>query len=306
VAGPARRRGGGGPGPVQWLALGGAVLVMMGLTFALGLLVGRQWARQSASAVVAAVAEPAKKPAAPGRRGGIAAETTAERAPEPTLTFYHTLTEPLDRAGAAPKGEPKAVSVKIPPVIPPAPRAAVPVVAAPPATAPRPPAAPPSLPPPPGKTTAARTPDRGSAGAISGPPHQTMDSAKASREVGQGAGAMSGPPHQTMDSAKASREAGQGAGAISGPPHETMDSAKDAGSPWTVQVGAYKNRRQADDARQHLSAAGLDAYVVTLAAQEGVARYRVRVGTYRTRDEAVAASERLRARHALTTFVTPK
>jgi cell division protein FtsN len=204
--------------------------------------VGRQWARQSASAVVAAVAEPAKKAAAPARRGGIAAETTAERAPEPTLTFYHTLTEPLDGAGAPSKGEPKAVSVKIPPVIPPAPRATAPVATAPPpTTAPKPPAAPPSLPPAPGKT--------------------------------------------------ASREAGHGAG---------------AGSPWTVQVGAYKNRRQADDARQHLSGAGLDAYVVTLAAQEGVARYRVRVGTYRTRDEAVAASERLRAQHALTTFVTPK
>ncbi|HSB41579.1 MAG TPA: SPOR domain-containing protein [Methylomirabilota bacterium] len=267
MAGPARRRGGGGPGPVQWLALGGAVLVMMGLTFALGLLVGRQWARQSASAVVAAVAEPAKKPAAPARGGGIAAETTAERAPEPTLTFYHTLTEPLDGAGAPPKGEPKAVSVKIPPVIPPAPRAAAPVATAPPPpTAPRPPAAPPSLPPA-SKAAAARTADGGSAGAISGPPHQTTDSPKASREAGHGAG---------------------------------------AGSPWTVQVGAYKNRRQADDARQHLSGAGLDAYVVTLAAQEGVARYRVRVGTYRTRDEAVAASERLRAQHALTTFVTPK
>jgi cell division septation protein DedD len=241
---------------VQWLALGGAVLVMMGLTFALGLLVGRQWARQSASAVVAAVAEPAKKAAAPARRGGIAAETTAERAPEPTLTFYHTLTEPLDGAGAPPRGEPKAVSVKIPAVVPaPAPRAPAEVAAAPPPTAtPRAPAAAPSLPPAPGKAADARA-----------------------SETAHGAGAVSGSP-----------------------------PAKSPGSPWTVQVGAYKNRRQADDARQHLSGAGLDAYVVTLAPQEGVARYRVRVGTYRTRDEAVAASERLRAQHALTTFVTSK
>jgi len=249
VAGSARRRGGGGPGPVQWLALGGAVLVMMGLTFALGLLVGRQWARQSASAVVATVAEPAKKPAAPSRRGGIAADTMAERAPEPTLTFYHTLTEPLDSAGAPPKGEPKAVSVKIPPVIPPTPRAT-----APPVAAPRAPVAAPSLPPAPGKVTEAKTADGGSAGAISGPPQL--------------------------------RTGGH--------------------SPWTVQVGAYKSRRQADEARQHLTGAGLDAYVVTLTAQEGAARYRVRVGTYRTREEAVAASERLRAQRSLTTFVTPK
>jgi cell division protein FtsN len=46
--------------------------------------------------------------------------------------------------------------------------------------------------------------------------------------------------------------------------------------------------------------------VVALGAQEGVARYRVRVGTYRSRDEAAAAAERLRAQRSLTTFVTPK
>jgi cell division septation protein DedD len=249
---------------VQWLALGGAVLVMMGLTFALGLLVGRQWARQSASAVVATVAEPARKPAAPSRRGGIAAETAAERAPEPTLTFYHTLTEPLDGAGAPPKGEPKAVSVRIPPAIPPTPRATAPAVP-PPAPAPRAPAVAPSLPPPAGKAAASKPVD--------------------------GRTAEARPPE------------GGSAVAASVP---AQPKPAPAGPSWTVQVGAYKNRRQADEARQHLSGTGLDAYVVTLAAQEGVARYRVRVGTYRTRDEAVAASERLRAQRSLSTFVTPR
>ncbi|HMH77632.1 MAG TPA: SPOR domain-containing protein, partial [Candidatus Udaeobacter sp.] len=76
--------------------------------------------------------------------------------------------------------------------------------------------------------------------------------------------------------------------------------------PYTIQVGAYKNRRQADDLRQQLASASLDAYVVTLAAQEGVARYRVRVGTYRSREEAASAAERLRTQRSLTTFVTPK
>ncbi len=218
MASPARRRIGSGPGPIQWLALGGAVLVMLGLTFALGLLVGRQWARQSASAVITTVAEPAKRPAAPPRRGGIAAETMADRAPEPTekLTFYQTLTEPLDGPGAPPKPEAKPVAVKIPPATPP------------PATTPAP-----SLPP---KSAGGQT----------------------------------------------------------------------SQAPWTIQVGAYKNRRQADESRQQLAGAGLDAYVVTLTAQEGVARYRVRVGTFRTREEAATAAERLRAQRSLTTFVTLK
>jgi cell division protein FtsN len=215
------------------MVLGGAVLVILGLTFALGLLVGRQWARQTASAVITSVAEPAKKPAATPRRGGIAAETMADRAPESTekLTFYKTLTEPLDGPGAPPKPEARPIAVKIPPVTPL-----------------------PPLPPPPVKEAPA-------------------------------------PP---------------AAQAISLPPVPGKASAPVPAVPYTIQVGAYKNRRQADDSRQQLASAGLDAYVVTLAAQEGVARYRVRVGTYRTREEAAAAAERLRAQRSLTTFVTPK
>jgi len=272
MASTARRRTGGGPGGAQWVVLCGAVLVILGLTFALGLLVGRQWARQPASAAVAGVAEPAKKPAAAPRRSGIAAETMADRAPESTekLTFYKTLTEPLDGPGAAPKPEAKPVAIRIPPATPssqtsPAPPTPTPAVA--PKPAPAPPAAQaPSLPPAPAKTADGRSADGGSAGAISGPPHSNNASASA--------------PSPTP--------------------------ANGPATPYTIQVGAYKNRRQADDSRQQLASTGLDAYVVTLAAQDGVARYRVRVGTYRSREEAAAAAERLRTQRSLTTFVTPK
>jgi cell division protein FtsN len=150
----------------------------------------------------------------------------ADRAPEPTekLTFYQTLTEPLDGPGAPPKPEAKPVAVKLPPAAPPAPTSPAPAALKAPA---------PTLPPAPAPASAAQ-------------------------------------------------------------------------SPWTIQVGAYKNRRQAEESRQQLAGAGLDAYVVTLAAQEGVARYRVRVGTYRSREEAATAAERLRAQRSLATFVTLK
>jgi cell division septation protein DedD len=250
------------------MALGGAVLVILGLTFALGLLVGRQWARHSATAVVAGVIESAKKPVTVTRRGGIAAETMADRAPESTekLTFYKTLTEPLDGPGSARKPEAKPVAIRIPPATPsslPPPPPVAPVTAKP-VPAP-PPAQSVSLPPAPakpadGKTADGKTADGGSAGAISGPPHSNNASASVPGSV----------------------------------------------PPWTIQVGAYKNRRQADDLRQQLASASLDAYVVTLAAQEGVARYRVRVGTYRSREEAASAAERLRTQRSLTTFITPK
>lgn len=270
MASAARRRSGSGPGGAQWVALSGAVLVILGLTFALGLLVGRQWARQPAATVVAGVAEPATKPAAAPRRSGIAAETMADRAPESTekLTFYKTLTEPLDGPGAAPKPEAKAVAIKIPPATPSSqmsPAPPPPPVAARPAPVPATTSAP-SLPPASPKTRDGRATDGGSAGAMSGPPHSNNASASA--------------------------------------PNPSTPSTP--GTPYTIQVGAYKNRRQADDSRQQLASAGLDAYVVTLAAQEGVARYRVRVGTYRSRDEAAAAAERLRAQRSLSTFVTPK
>jgi cell division protein FtsN len=230
-----RRRAGSGPGPGQWLALSGAVLVILCLTFALGLLVGRQWARPSLPPPPPSVSEAARKAPTPARRSGIAAETMADRAPESTekLTFYQTLTEPLSGPGAPPKPETKPVAIKAP--------AAAPS----PAPSPVPAAAPTSV---------------------------------------------SLPPAQGRAATPA---------------------ATAAGPPWTIQVGAFKNRKQADDMRQHLASAGVEAYVAELvhhggATQDGQARFRVRVGSYRTREEAAATAERLRAQRSLSAFVTLK
>jgi cell division protein FtsN len=250
-----RRRSGGGPGFGQWLVLGCAVVVILGLTFTLGLLVGRQWARGSVAAVTPSVSDAVRKAsAAPSRRGGNAAETMADRVPEPTekLTFYQTLTEPLN-AGGPPRSEAKPVTVKVSAPAPePKPTAAK--VSTPPAPAPAPaptpaPAVSVSLPPAPGK------------------------------------GAAPPPPV---------------AKAPAPPAHANAASA------WTVQVGAFKNRRQAEDTRQRLAAAGLEAYVASAAAQDGQPRFRVRVGMYRTREEAAVVAERIRAQRSLTAFVTPQ
>lgn len=242
----ARRRSGGGPGFLQWVMLGGAVVVILGLTFALGLLVGRQLARSSiATATPPSVSEAARKAATPAsRRGGIAAETMADRPPEPTekLTFYQTLTEPLNGTGAAkPDSKPVAVPVTVPVTVKVSAPSAAPVT--PPTAAPAPAPAAPSLPPAPGKAAA---------------------------------------------------------------PAAKAPTTPAAASPWTVQVGAFKNRRQADDTRQQLVSAGLEAYVASVAAQDGQPRFRVRVGTYRSREEAAAAAERIRAQRSVTAFATPK
>jgi cell division protein FtsN len=236
------RRRTGGPGFGQWIVLGGAVVVILGLTFTLGMLVGRQLARSNLVALGPSPSEAARRGTATpaSRRGGIAAETMADRVPESTekLTFYQTLTEPLGATGA-PRSDPsKPVTVKV--------SAPEPRPAAPPAPPSTPAPAAPSLPP------AARAPAR--------------------------------PPAPTAPVA----------------------AAPAAPNGWTVQVGAFKNRHQADETRQHLAAAGLDASVVSVSAQDGQPRFRVRVGTYRTREEAVAAAQRLRAQKSLTAFATPR
>jgi cell division protein FtsN len=206
----------------------------------------------------------------------------ADRAPESTekLTFYQTLTEPLSGPGSAPRPEAKPVAIK--------PSAPAPMPAAP---APTPISLPPlpAKPAPDSQTANGKTADSKTADG-------KTDTAKSAD--GGSAGAMSGPPQ--MNNAVASAPTSSPNAATSAP------KAGAPTPPWTIQIGAYKSRRQAEDTRQQLAASGLDAYVASVAAQEGQARFRVRVGTYRTREEAATAADRIRAQRSLTTFVTLK
>src|SRR2546426_1023081 len=60
---------------------------------------------------------------------------------------------------------------------------------------------------------------------------------------------------------------------------------------YTVQVGAFRLREQAEAIRARLAAAGHDAFVADLDSPVAT-RYRVRVGSYGSRDEARRAAER--------------
>lgn len=73
---------------------------------------------------------------------------------------------------------------------------------------------------------------------------------------------------------------------------------------WSVQVGAFRSRQQADGIQKQLSEAGFPVFQSAVAAQDGQLRYRVRVGGARSRDEALRLAERVRARVPVTTFVT--
>ena len=103
------RRGRRGGGTLQWVALLTAATIIMGLTFTLGILVGRQWSRPAS--VTATVESGARKTVPPGKRGGLAgADVDPPQMDQKQLTFYQTLTAPLGRgsADAAPRHVDKA------------------------------------------------------------------------------------------------------------------------------------------------------------------------------------------------------
>ncbi len=115
---PARGRVKSGPGRIQWIALVSAAAVIMGLTFTLGVLVGRQWSRPVS--VSASAESGARKIVPPGKRGGLSgADVEPAPAIDQKLTFYQTLTAPLGRGFADASQRPED-KVKAQPVSEPA------------------------------------------------------------------------------------------------------------------------------------------------------------------------------------------
>ena len=75
---------------------------------------------------------------------------------------------------------------------------------------------------------------------------------------------------------------------------------------FTVQVGAYKGREPAEALRARLAAAGHDAYVAEIDSA-GSARYRVRIGSFATREAARLAADKIVAgERSLSAFVTAR
>lgn len=88
-------------------------------------------------------------------------------------------------------------------------------------------------------------------------------------------------------------------------PAKTPEPAPADGGRYTVQVGSYNIRAQADALRARLAAAGHDAYVAEGEAG-GVTRYRVRIGTFAAADDARQAAARLASEAHVATYVTTR
>jgi DedD protein len=101
-------------------------------------------------------------------------------------------------------------------------------------------------------------------------------------------------------------------GTVEAAPKPERSAPPDAPAPaatpgaFTIQVGAYKAREPADALRARLVAAGHDAYVAEIDAS-GSVRYRVRVGSFATRDAAQLAADKIVAsERKLSAFVTAR
>ena len=90
------------------------------------------------------------------------------------------------------------------------------------------------------------------------------------------------------------------------PVAERAPAAKAGGDGrFTVQVAAFKAPAPAEALRARLADNGQDVYVHE-AEVGGVTQYRVRVGSFTTREAANEAAARLASEHRLATYVTPR
>ena len=131
---------------------------------------------------------------------------------------------------------------------------------------------------------------------LTSPPPATRKSERAKPEP-----ARTEPAKAAQAAEKASSQPAGKTDVAATPPASSAPAATSAR--FTVQVGAFKVREQADAIRARLAASGHDAFVADLDSPEAT-RYRVRVGSYESRDEARRAAERLSATERLATYVT--
>jgi cell division protein FtsN len=245
-------------GTPQWITLGVIALVVLGLTFTLGALVGRQWARHSQPTMLA---DPARKAAPAPRRSGLTEAALEQPPAQERLTFYKTLTAPLEttrfpvRSGASVTKSDAQPKSEAPAKPEPSPKADTPPKAV-----------------------------------------ATSKSLVVPAKAVTGSDRMPRADEGPLFSSSSAKPADQ-------PDRATRSHG--ASPEWTVQVGVYGNVQQAVDAKKGLDQKGIGAQVVPTLS-DGQVRYRVRVGTFHSREEALREAERMRSERSLRTFVTAK
>lgn len=113
-------------------------------------------------------------------------------------------------------------------------------------------------------------------------------------------------PPPSRPEPKPAGEARDRAKAEAPPPLAGGPAAPAPAERYTVQVGAYRDRSPAEALERGLRAGGFEAYVAAVNGSEGEATYKVRVGSFASRTEALGLALRLRRERALAPFVTTR
>lgn len=79
---------------------------------------------------------------------------------------------------------------------------------------------------------------------------------------------------------------------------------KAAGGKFTIQVSAFQSRSQADHLVSNLKNKGYDAYIAQAVIPGKGIWYRVRIGTYGSRDDAQKTANTLKRKEGISTYVT--
>jgi cell division septation protein DedD len=87
-----------------------------------------------------------------------------------------------------------------------------------------------------------------------------------------------------------------------GKPSEKPLSAE---APFTIQVGSFDSRKPADDLTENLKGKGYPAYITTHVISGMGRMYQVRIGHYRTLDEAKREAKHIEQREKLETYIPP-
>jgi DedD protein len=250
----------------QLVFLGMATTIVSIVIFLCGVLVGRGVRPVEAVAEAAAVSADAGSTDAPVPVDATPAPAAAANEPTPTPDVPPA-DEPAAKPAAAPASAPATTA--------PAPAAAAPAVA--PVNTPPPAPAPVKKPEPAKNDVAAAKPSTPPAAIPA--PAAAAPAAAANRE------ADAAPKPAAAEAPAAAAPAAKGGGAIA------------------VQVGAYRERGEADQLAKKLSGKGYAVYIVSPDANAANPMFRVRVGNYSSQDEASRVKRRLEQEEKLKPWI---
>lgn len=115
------------------------------------------------------------------------------------------------------------------------------------------------------------------------------------------------PPPEMRDKQPSSKEIQAGPEPKKSPSKGGRSSLKSVSrdAPFTIQVGSFARKEQAENLTKHLKGKGYPAYITSQVISGMGRMYQVRIGHYRTMDEAKREAKHIGKREKLPTYIPP-